>query len=97
MKIKVFAAFVSLLFIISTVLAGCSNQPATKTTFANGTEKQILRINLGEEPPLLNTVLEGLVRLGSDEKPESVEIQNAPFKIRLQMYKQGDFDVVLTR
>lgn len=38
MKIKVLAAFVSLLFIISTVLAGCSGQPA-KTASSNGMEK----------------------------------------------------------
>ncbi|TCO60411.1 peptide ABC transporter substrate-binding protein [Caldanaerobacter subterraneus] len=83
MKIKVLAAFVSLLFIISTVLGGCSSQP-TKTASSPETEKQILRINLGEEPPrldpqtstdgvsfqVLNAVLEGLVRLGPDEKPQ---------------------------
>ncbi|EIV99611.1 peptide ABC transporter substrate-binding protein [Thermoanaerobacter siderophilus] len=80
---KVVIFLLTFIFIISVILSGCSGKSAQST--ANSTkEKQVLRLNLGEEPPrldpqtstdgvsfqVLNAVLEGLVRLGPDEIPQ---------------------------
>lgn len=74
---------ITTLFALSAVLTGCGTNSQQSSTNQQSS-KQVLRLNLGEEPPqldpqkstdgvsfqILNAVLEGLVRLGPDEKPQ---------------------------
>lgn len=74
---------ITIVFVLSAVLTGCSTNSQQSSTNKQS-NKQVLRLNLGEEPPqldpqkstdgvsfqILNAVLEGLVRLGPDEKPQ---------------------------
>jgi oligopeptide transport system substrate-binding protein len=74
------------LFALSAILTGCGNKTTENLLVQSPSKSnlQVLHLNLGEEPPMLdpqkstdgvsfqilNAVLEGLVRLGANEKPE---------------------------
>jgi len=78
---KLYLYLITFIFIFSIIFSGCSSKE-NKTASNQLNESQILKLNLGEEPPqldpqtstdgvsfqVLNAVLEGLVRLGADEK-----------------------------
>jgi len=78
--------FIVLTFLAASILTGCGNNGSSSSTAdsKSNSNEQVLHLNLGEEPPMLdpakstdgvsfqilNAVLEGLVRIGSDEKPK---------------------------
>jgi len=78
--------FLVLTFLAASILTGCGNNGSNSSTAQSksNSTKQVLHLNLGDEPPMLdpakstdgvsfqilNAVLEGLVRLGDDQKPK---------------------------
>lgn len=77
----------AILFVLSVLFSGCSKQqttPSENTSQAKSQDEQVLNVNLGEEPPMLdpqkstdavsfeilNATLEGLVRLNKEGKVE---------------------------
>ncbi|AIS51790.1 oligopeptide-binding protein OppA [Thermoanaerobacter kivui] len=83
---RAIVTLLSIVLVLSAVLAGCSGQSKTSTSTisANNASEQVLNLNLGDEPPtldpqkatdevsftILNDVLEGLVRYDMNGKIE---------------------------